>query len=362
MIRWIKAVSRGFALMLLAIGLAMGDAAPAWAAAPGADQPCWKRPGPETLEEILHLSGKDGRRFQKDLEDRAPSRNVLLLSDGYMNLAYGAGLIVGWGETGQRPRFAVITAAGAGALIAPFAFLGLDGDPMLAEIFNCPAESIEALAERAASLIDTKLLAAIAREHQAGRRLLFALQRSPARPATVWDIGLLAAKGNVEAVTTIRTILRASIGPYPAADANSALDEAKTLLPVQPAQHEMKSGREFLLPAQLTPVADARTRYYFIHNDPFTLSQNAINATYREQARGNAGQAPALLSGDEAVGHVLATGGRFGFAAPNSRGAMGLFSQAQFDHAYLSATFHRAFRNGRMGKEWTAGAAGERQN
>jgi hypothetical protein len=362
MIRWITAVSRGFAPMLLAAGLAAGDAAPVWGAGPGADPPCWKRPGPETLEEILHLSGNDGRRSQRELEHRAPSRNVLLLSDGYMDLAYGAGLIVGWGETGRRPRFAVVTAAGAGALIALFAFLGLNGDPMIGEIFNCPSEDLEALAARAASLVDTKLLAEIAREHNAGRRLLIALQRSPARPAAVWDIGLLAAKGNAEAVTIIRAILRASIGPYPAADTQSVLEEAKTLLPVHPAPREMKSGREFLLPAPLTPVADATTRYYFIHNDPFALSRNAINAASRKQARENGHQAPALLSGDEAVSQVVVTGRRFGFAAPDSRGLMGLFSQAAFDHAYLSATFRRAFRNGRMGKEWTAGSIGERQN
>ena len=356
MTRWIMVASRGLALISLALGLATGDAR---AAAPGADQPCWQRPGPDTLEEILHLSGKDGRRFQRDLEDQAPSRNVLLLSDGYLNLAYGAGLIVGWGETGRRPRFAVITAAGASALIAPFAFLGLYGDPMIAEIFNCPSENLEALAERAASLIDTKLLAAIAREHHAGRRLLIALQRSPARPATVWDIGLLAATGNDEAVTVVRTILRASIGPYPA-NTKNVLEEAKTLL--RPAPREMKSGREFLFPGPLVPVADATRRYHFIHNDPFTLSLNTFTAAYRKQARENLEHVPALLSGDEAVRQVLALDGRFQFAAPNSRGVMGLFSQTEFDQAHLSATFHRAFRNGRMGKEWTSGSSSERQN
>src|SRR5262245_5310081 len=82
-IRRITFASRGLALMLLAAGLGTGDAAPASVAASGADPQCWKRPGPETLEEIVQLSGKDGRRLQKDLEGRAPSRNVLLLSDGY---------------------------------------------------------------------------------------------------------------------------------------------------------------------------------------------------------------------------------------------------------------------------------------
>lgn len=354
MIRWIGFVSRRVAMVLLATGLMPGNAVPVWAVAPSTDQHCWKRPEPETLGEILHLSGKDGRRLQKDRENRAPSPHVLLLSDGYMNLAYGAGLIVGWGETGDRPRFAMITAVGASALIAPFAFLGLDGDPIIAEIFNCPSDGLDALAEHAASLIDTKVLTAIAREHRAGRRLLIGLQRSPARSAVVWDIGLLAAKGNSEALTIVRTILRASIGPYASADTNGVLREASTLLD-PPATRQIKSGREFLLPPRLTPVVDGSTRYFFLHNDPFTLSQNTVNAGRRERAAENVDRVPALLSGEEAVGQVVATGGRFEFAAPKSRGVMALFSQNEFDHAYLLATFHRAFRNGRMGEEWTQG-------
>ncbi len=361
-IRRITFVSQGFALMLLTLGLAMNDATPTWAATPDADQHCWRRPRPETLEEIAHLTGKDGRRVQKDLENRAPSQDVLLLSDGYMNLAYGAGLVVGWGETGQRPRFAVITAVGAGALIAPFAFLGLDGDPIIAEIFNCQSKDLDALAKRAASLIDAKVLVAIAREHRAGRRILIALQRTPARPAAVWDIGLLATKGGAEALTIVRSILLASIGPYPSTDTKSVLKEAETLLPVPPTPREMKSGREFLLPAPSTPASNARTRYHLVHNDPFTLSQNVGNAASRGQAVGNADQAPALLFGDEAVRQVVATGGLFGFAAPQSRGIAGLFSRAEFDHAYLLATFHRAFRNARMGKEWKTGSISGKLN
>ena len=357
MIRRVTFLSRRFATVLIATGLMTGTAAPVWAGTQSADQHCWQRPGPETLEETLLLSGKDGRRVQANLEDRAPSPNVLLLSDGFINLAYGAGLIVGWGETGERPRFSVITAVGASALIAPFAFIGLDGDPIIADIFNCPSQSLDDLAERAASLIDTAVLAAIAREHGAGRRLLIALQRSPARPAIVWDVGLLAAKGDVEALTIVRTILRASIGPYLSADTDGVLKEARTLLPDQPTTRQIKSGREFLLPVRLTAIADARTRYFLIHNDPFTLSQNTGNAASRKRNTSNVDQALALLSGDEVVGQFVATGSRFGFAAPKSRGVLGLISKPEFDHAYLLATFRQAFRNGRMGKEWTTGSS-----
>jgi hypothetical protein len=218
------------------------------------------------------------------------------------------------------------------------------------------------LAERAASLIDATVLAAMAREHRAGRRLLIALQRSPARPAIVWDVGLLATKGNLEALTIVRTILRASIGPYLSADTNGGLKEARTRLPDPPTTGQINGGREFLLPVRSTPSADARTRYFLIHNDPFTLSQSTSNAASRKHDTAKGEQAFALLSGDEVVGQIVATGSRFGFAAPKSRGELGLFSKLEFDHANLLATFHQAFRNGRMGKEWTTGSFSEKLN
>jgi hypothetical protein len=82
------------------------------------DRACWQRPGLETLEETLLLTGRNGRARQAKLETLAPSQAVLLISNGFNNVAYSAGLIVGWGETGERPRFAAITAVGASALIA----------------------------------------------------------------------------------------------------------------------------------------------------------------------------------------------------------------------------------------------------
>jgi hypothetical protein len=141
-IRRMTLASRRLATVVVATGLIPGNAATVWAGTQSANQHCWQRPGPETLEETLLLFGKDGRRRQADLEHRAPSRDALLLSDGFMNLAYGAGLIVGWGETGERPHFTMITAVGASALIAPFAFIGIDGDRIIADNFQLPiAES-----------------------------------------------------------------------------------------------------------------------------------------------------------------------------------------------------------------------------
>ena len=60
-----------------------------------------------------------------------PVVSYLALSGGADDGAYGAGLLVGWSATGKRPSFDVVTGISAGALIAPFAFLGRDHDPQL---------------------------------------------------------------------------------------------------------------------------------------------------------------------------------------------------------------------------------------
>ena len=60
--------------------------------------------------------------------------NYLAISGGGANGAYGAGLLYGWSETGDRPEFSMVTGISTGALSAPFAFLGSDYDEKLKEV------------------------------------------------------------------------------------------------------------------------------------------------------------------------------------------------------------------------------------
>ena len=55
---------------------------------------------------------------------RPPVVNVLALSGGGADGAFGAGLLVGWSAHGGRPEFQVVTGVSAGAIIAPLAYLG----------------------------------------------------------------------------------------------------------------------------------------------------------------------------------------------------------------------------------------------
>ena len=68
--------------------------------------------------------------------DPLPPINFLSISGGGDNGAFAAGVLVGWTASGTRPEFKVVTGVSAGALIAPFAFLGATYDSALKEFYT----------------------------------------------------------------------------------------------------------------------------------------------------------------------------------------------------------------------------------
>ncbi len=163
---------------------------------------------------------------------RGPGRegHFLALSGGGDNGAFGAGLMQGWTERGDRPEFDVVTGISAGALIAPFAFLGPAYDARLREVFTeqRPTDLIafrrlpiailfgEALADTSplykliARQADEEMLAAIAREYRRGRLLLIGTTNLDLQRPVVWNIGAIADSGHPLALALFRRILLAS--------------------------------------------------------------------------------------------------------------------------------------------------------
>jgi predicted acylesterase/phospholipase RssA len=157
-----------------------------------------------------------------------PISNLLAISGGADDGAFGAGLLVGWSETGTRPSFDLVTGVSSGALIAPFAFLGRERDDQLREIFTKYGRkdiftynvsnviSGEALADDTplAKLIekyvDRGFLAEIARERIKGRILLIGTTNLDAQRPVLWDMGRIAMSDNPEAIALFRKILLAS--------------------------------------------------------------------------------------------------------------------------------------------------------
>jgi hypothetical protein len=154
---------------------------------------------------------------------------VLALSGGGADGAFGAGLITGWSARGTRPQFTIVTGASAGALIAPFAFLGPAYDETLRSVFASGelANILQSdvlyglfggtslfktapLRDLIARHVDDTLLAAVAKEYQRGRRLYIVTTNLDAQRTAIWDMGKIAASGDPQALELFRNVLTAS--------------------------------------------------------------------------------------------------------------------------------------------------------
>jgi predicted acylesterase/phospholipase RssA len=155
--------------------------------------------------------------------------DLLALSGGADDGAFGAGLLVGWGQRGDRPEFALVTGISAGSLIAPFAFLGAEYDRQLAAVFttygsdqiyqanilpgllggNGLADNtpLKHLIDRH---VDAKLLRRVAEERAKGRFLLVGTTNIDAQRPVYWDMGRIAQRGDARALELFRKVLLAS--------------------------------------------------------------------------------------------------------------------------------------------------------
>lgn len=275
---------------------------------------------------------------------------MLALSDGALRIAYGAGLLVGWGETGRRPQFAAVTAVGRSALIAPFAFIGTEGDQKIADLINChEARDWPSLAQHAALLVDAKTVDAIARRHATGARLLIALPGSAARSETVWDLGAIAASKHPRAATYIGDILRAAVDLASYIDPRD-LPIAASVSPTRnPTFRKIGTGEAFLWP-RASEVALASQ--YLVHNGVFFGAESDDYIADRQKHTGSNGPGPDvwLFPAFDFLVQARDRNGRFQFASLKPR--LNLVVQRPFDGVYLKDLFLFAYRQGRMGKEW----------
>lgn len=159
-----------------------------------------------------------------------PLANMLAVSGGGDAGAFAAGLIAGWTAHGTRPMFKVVTGISAGALVAPFAFLGPEQDGVIRYVSNAigPKDIFHArnVLTRLASdgIADSKplsrlitkyvtadILAAIASEYAKGRILLIGTtDLDSGRPVT-WNMGAIAASQAPGALDLFRNIMIASM-------------------------------------------------------------------------------------------------------------------------------------------------------
>jgi len=157
---------------------------------------------------------------------KLPPAVFLAISGGGDDGAFGAGLLTGWTDAGDRPQFKLVTGVSTGALIAPFAFLGPAHDDSLKRFYTTvsPSDIVkkrpiltalfsDALADNAPlwRLVEQEVnqgfLDAIAAEHEKGRLLLIATTDLDARQSVLWNMTKIAASGDPKALELFRSIM-----------------------------------------------------------------------------------------------------------------------------------------------------------
>jgi predicted acylesterase/phospholipase RssA len=153
---------------------------------------------------------------------------MLALSGGGAGSAFGAGAMAGLTLSGSRPEFTVVTGVSAGALVAPYAFLGSAWDTRLLEAFTTGAGdnflqsrglgvlfssslySGTPLKQLVDAHISDAMIQAVAREADKGRLLLVATTDVATGEPVVWDLGSIARNAGPSARTLFRDVLVAS--------------------------------------------------------------------------------------------------------------------------------------------------------
>ena len=220
-------------LVCLTSLLTLAACAPAIVRTPSAMNTGESGGSPETVRTLgadrqfveLPIASVAKRAHQQRQEE--PFR-ILALSGGGADGAFGAGALVGLARSGTLPQFSVVTGVSAGALIAPYAFLGPEWDRQLADaytsgqaehllqprqfgvLFGSSAYRGSPLEHLVEHYLTDSLLQAVAREAASGRLLLVATTNVDTGEIVVWDLGSIAMNGGDRARTLFRDVLVAS--------------------------------------------------------------------------------------------------------------------------------------------------------
>lgn len=308
-----------------------------------------------------------------------PVVNILALSGGGSDGAFGAGLLTGWTERGDRPVFQVVTGVSAGAIIAPFAFLGSRYDHQLREIWTdygtnqlivaqvlpgllggpslADSGPLKALIEK---YVTRSFLALIAAEYRKGRLLLIGTTNLDAQRPVVWNMGEIAASRHPRALELFRQVILASASiPGALPPVNITVDYGKKTFEemhvdggtthevfVSPIQVPFKEFDRFY---DAPPIR----RLYIVKNGKFDPEYKAV----KEQTIPIAARAIETLIKSQHKGDIYRiyrtaqdAGADFNLTfVPDS---FDLKSTEAFDRRYQAALFAEGMRMSKSGRLW----------
>jgi hypothetical protein len=188
------------------------------------------RPGIRTLDADGRFEVLPSSVVAQRLEARLGNQrlSILALSSGGATGAFGAGALAGLTRSAMRSEFSVVTGVSAGALLAPFAFLGPEWDAemttiytgavthdllrrrVLGSVFGSSVYSGVPLRRLIDRYADERLIAAVAAQAARGRLLLVATTDFATGEPVIWDLGSVALYGGADAKELFRSILLAS--------------------------------------------------------------------------------------------------------------------------------------------------------
>jgi len=226
-------------LVLIGIALALGGCTGVTSRPPPVPEPLVGDAQLPDYPRVRHIHGFREAEFIADYQAAMRAARpdpagvaLLSLSGGGPNGAFGAGVLVGWSETGTRPQFQVVTGVSTGALAAPFAFLGAAYDDRLTKAYTTLHDAdlfipqvkrslfrllrVDSLTSNTpmdpvlAALIDQPMLEEIGREYARGRRLYVCTHEMVSGHAVYWNLTAVAASGRPGALELFRKILIAS--------------------------------------------------------------------------------------------------------------------------------------------------------
>jgi predicted acylesterase/phospholipase RssA len=304
---------------------------------------------------------------------------ILALSGGGPDGAFGAGVLTGWSERGDRPEFELVTGVSAGAIIAPFAYLGPQYDRQLKEIWT-EYETAQiatpqvlpgllggdALADTGplkaliAKYVDAQFLREIAAQYRRGRVLTIGTTNLDAKRPVVWNMGEIAIHASPEAVQLFRDVILASAsipGLFPPVNIRVVVDgktydELHVDGGVTRQIYVAPVNLPFTAFDALYPVRPDR-RLYLIQNGKLNMdykpveqqtipiATTSISTLLLNQNRGDLYRIYRMAQDAKVDFNLLAVPPEF--KARDSEG---------FDRAYQSALFEEGLKLGRNGGPW----------
>jgi hypothetical protein len=188
--------------------------APTYAMLPNGHAPL----NPDQLSPLYAATaGGDSNAIRQLERKRGHALNILSLSGGGQNGAFGAGLLTGWRESGKRPEFDIVGGVSTGALLATHALLGTPADDAQLEAMYTQISQKDVYVERglfslasADSLSDTAPLRALIAKHitaetlervaaayKDNRILVVGTTNIDYGQTWLWNMSLIAKDGNL---------------------------------------------------------------------------------------------------------------------------------------------------------------------